>query len=88
MLAALHVRRGLDEEERVMILRAGRPQERAGVAEPVGDLEAETTDVEGLGRGDVGNEADDVRERARLGRHVLQDADLIGAALRRRSRAR
>ena len=41
VLAALHVDRRLDEEERVMVLRARRAQKRAGSVETVGDLEAQ-----------------------------------------------
>src|SRR6185312_1774040 len=46
MLAALHVRRRLDEEERVVVLRPRRTQKRAGIEQPVGDLEAEPFGVE------------------------------------------
>ena len=85
MFAALHERRRLDEEQRVVILRAGRAQKRPGVQQPVRDLETEALDIERFRRSDVGHETDDMRERARLGGHLFPDADLIRAALRRRA---
>jgi len=85
MLATLHVDRRLNEEQGVMVARAGGAQERAGVDESVGHLEAEALDIELFRHRQIRHETDDVRERARAGGHVLPDAQLIDGALRGRA---
>src|SRR5581483_2805947 len=62
VLAALHERRRLDHEQRVMIERAGRLQKRSDALEAIRTAKAEALDIERLRFRGIGHEVDDVRK--------------------------
>ena len=83
VFAALHVRRGLDHEQAMVIIGARRAHERPGADEGVGGLESQALGIERLGLGGVRHEIHHMRQGARRGAHVQGDARLVERSLRR-----
>ena len=65
VLAALHLGRRLDHEQRVVVDGACGAQERAHTDEAVNHTKAQALRVEGFSARGVGNEVHNVRQRAR-----------------------
>nr|GFD19550.1 hypothetical protein [Tanacetum cinerariifolium] len=80
---AFHERRRLNEEQRVVVLRAGRAQERACANEAVGADETQAG-VKRFCFVGIRDEIDNVRQAAGQGRHFIAGAQAVDLAQRRR----
>ncbi|MNY14701.1 hypothetical protein D3C86_1478870 [compost metagenome] len=82
VFAALHVRRGLDHEQAMVIIGTRRAHERPGADKGVRGSKTQAFGIERFGLGRVGDEIHHVGQGAWHRTHVEGDAGLVQRALR------